>query len=81
MEINEITQKVKQFLINEFEIEEDKIYPEANLKSDMGIDSLDFVDIVIIVEDIFGFRLNTEDLKQISTFQEFCEFIQSKTKK
>ncbi len=79
MDINEVTDKVKKFLIEEFEIEEDKIQPNANLKSDMGIDSLDFVDIVVVVEDIFGYKLNAEELQKIQTFSEFCNYIKSKT--
>ena len=56
MERKEIEEKVKNFLVEELEIDEDKIYPEAKLKEDMGIDSLDFVDIVVIVEKNFGFN-------------------------
>lgn len=79
MEINVVTEKVRKFLVEEFEIDEDKIYPDSRLKEDMGIDSLDFVDIVVVVEDIFGFKLNSEEVKQLKTFREFCDYIQSKT--
>ena len=50
MERKEIEEKVKAFLIDELEVDEDKIAPDALLKEDIGIDSLDFVDIVVIVE-------------------------------
>lgn len=46
----EIEEEVRNFLIEELEIDEDKILPDAKLKEDMGIDSLDFVDIVVIVD-------------------------------
>ena len=46
----EIEEKVREFLIDDLEIDEEKIAPEAQLKDDLGIDSLDFVDIVVIVE-------------------------------
>ena len=45
----EIEEKVKAFLIEDLEIDEEKIADDATLKDDMGIDSLDFVDIVVIV--------------------------------
>lgn len=51
----EIEDKVREFLIEDLEVEEDVIAPEAKLKDDLGIDSLDFVDIVVIVERKFGF--------------------------
>ena len=56
MERSLIEEKVRNFLIDDLEIDEDKIAPEARLKEDLGIDSLDFVDIVVIVEKNFGFR-------------------------
>jgi len=56
MDRHEIEEKVREFLIEDLEIEEEKIAPDALLKDDMGIDSLDFVDIVVIVEKKFGFK-------------------------
>ena len=49
MNRNEIEEKVRNFLIEDLEIDEEKISPDALLKEDLGIDSLDFVDIVVIV--------------------------------
>ena len=49
----EIEEKVRNFLIEDLEIDEEKITPDAKLKDDMGIDSLDFVDIVVIVDKNF----------------------------
>ena len=46
----EIEEKVRNFLIEDLEIEEENIFPDARLKEDMGIDSLDYVDIVVIVQ-------------------------------
>ena len=64
MDRKEIEAKVKEFLIEDLELEEDKIKPEARLKEDIGIDSLDFVDIVVIVEKKFGFKIKTEEIEQ-----------------
>ena len=49
MTIEEIKEKVENILVEEFEIEQDKLQPEALLKQDVGIDSLDFVDIVVAI--------------------------------
>ena len=53
MERTEIEQKVRAFLIDDLEIDEDKVFPESRLKEDMGIDSLDYVDIVAVVLSTF----------------------------
>lgn len=78
MERKEIEEKVRNFLVEDLEIEEDKIAPEARLKDDLGIDSLDFVDIVVIVEKNFGFKIKPEEMQGVTTLKLFCDYIQSK---
>jgi acyl carrier protein len=78
MERTEIEEKVKSILIDEMEIDEDKVYNEANLKDDMGIDSLDYIDIVVIVDKIFGFKIKPEEMSNVKTFSEFCDYIEKK---
>ena len=78
MERKEIEEKVKAFLIDELEVEEEKIAPEALLKEDIGIDSLDFVDIVVIVERTFGFKIKPEEMAGVKTLSDFCDYIETK---
>ncbi len=78
MTLNEIEKKVIDFLVNELEIEEDKIQGDARLKDDLGIDSLEIVDVVVLVDQEFGFKMKPEDFKQIKTFDDFCNFISEK---
>lgn len=74
----EIEEKVKAFLIDDLEIEEENIFPEAQLKEDMGIDSLDYVDIVVIVEKNFGFKINPQEMAQVKNLKQFYDYIESK---
>lgn len=78
MKRQEIEEKVRNFLIEDLEIDEDKIFDDANLKNDMGIDSLDFVDIVVIVEKNFGFKIKPEEMQSVTTYKQFCDYIESK---
>lgn len=78
MSRKEIEQKVREFLIDDLEIDEDKIKDDAKLKDDMGIDSLDFVDIVVIVDKKFGFKIQPEEMKGIVTLKDFCDYIEKK---
>jgi acyl carrier protein len=78
MSRQEIEEKVRAFLIDDLEIDEDKIFPEAKLKEDMGIDSLDFVDIVVIVEKNFGFKIKPEERQGVVTLSQFCDYIETK---
>ena len=78
MTIEEIKEKVENILVEDFEIEQDKLQPEALLKQDVGIDSLHFVDIVVAIEREFGFKPSTQDLKQVKTLGELYTFIQER---
>lgn len=74
----EIEEKVRAFLVDDLEIDEDRIFDDAKLKEDMGIDSLDFVDIVVIVERNFGFKIIPEEMKDVVTLKQFCDYIERK---
>ncbi len=78
MHKEEIISKINEILIDEIEVEEDQINPQALLKDDLGIDSLDFVDIVVIIEKNFGFKVKGEEMAKIKTLEEFYDFIGSR---
>lgn len=73
----EIIDRVNTFLIDDFEIDREKIYPEARLKEDVGIDSLDYVDIVVLVHRTFGFKIQNGELKDIKTLSQFYDYIET----
>ena len=81
MSRQEIEEKVRAFLIDDLEIDEEKIKDDATLKEDMGIDSLDFVDIVVIVEKNFGFKIKPEEMTGVTTLRQFCDYIEGKVNK
>ncbi len=74
MNKTEVVDIINGFLVEEFEIEDDLIQPDATW-SDLGIDSLDFVDIVVIIEKEFGFKLKGEDMVNVRTLGQFYEYI------
>ena len=74
----EIEDKVKDFLVDDLEIDEEKIFADARLKEDMGIDSLDFVDIVVIVDKYFGFKIKPDEMAEVNTFSQFVDYIERK---
>jgi acyl carrier protein len=71
----EIARIIKTFLIEEFEIEEEKITLTAHLKDDLGLESLDFVDIAVIVQKEFGLTLKGEEMTAIKTLDDLHEYI------
>lgn len=73
-----IIEKINDFLIDEFEVEQDDISPEANLKETLELDSLDFVDLVVAVESNFGVKLVGEDFVNVTTLHDFYSLIERK---
>lgn len=78
MQREEVIKTVNHFLVEEIEIEEGLLTEGALLKEDLGIDSLDFVDIVVIVEKNFGFKIKPEEMKDVKTLGEFYDYITQK---
>lgn len=71
----EIIAKINAFLVDEFEVEEETIEASANLREVLDLDSLDYVDLVVVIEDNFGFKVTGEDFTDIATFQDFYDYI------
>ena len=78
MKNEEIIEKINEFLGEEFEIDADKILPEANLKETLNLDSLDYIDLVVIIESNFSFKVKPEDFANITTFQDFYDYVISR---
>ncbi|MCU7617230.1 phosphopantetheine-binding protein [Chryseobacterium sp. PBS4-4] len=78
MEREKIVAIVNDFLINEFEVDGDEINNEANFKKTLGLDSLDYIDLVVVIESNFGVKLGEEDFKKIVNFDDFYSAIESK---
>ncbi|KGO91321.1 acyl carrier protein [Flavobacterium subsaxonicum] len=73
-----IIEKINDFLIDEFEVDADAIEPDANLKDTLGLDSLDYVDLVVTVESNFKVKLGEADFVGIVTFNDFYNLIENK---
>ena len=74
----EIIEKTNSFLIEEIEIDGDLLTGDASLRDDLGIDSLDFVDIVVLVESRFGFKIKAEEMGDVKTLDQFYDYIEGK---
>ncbi len=74
----EIKNKINEFLIDEFELEEELLVETALLKDDLDIESLDFVDIAVIVEKEFGFKVTNEEMINIRTLGDLYAYVQAK---
>ena len=67
---NEIFGILKNALIMLFEIDEAKITPQSLIYEDLGIDSIDAIDIIDYVKKQTGYRLLTEEFKNVKRFED-----------
>ncbi|MCS4225584.1 Acyl carrier protein [compost metagenome] len=74
-----ISEKINEILVDEFEVDVDVIQPNLNLKDTLNLDSLDYVDLVVIIESNFGVKLVEADFANIQTFQDFYDLLKRKT--
>lgn len=74
----EIAEKIIPFLVEEFEIEVELIMPEANLRETLQLDSLDYIDLVVVIESNFGFKVKQGDFQNLVTFRDFYSYVDFK---
>ena len=74
----EIISKINEFLIEEFEVDGVTITPESTLKETLELDSLDYVDLVVLIEGNFGIKVKQEGFTGIITFQNLYDYVISK---
>ncbi|WP_082489239.1 acyl carrier protein [Dyadobacter sp. Leaf189] len=78
MSWEEIVEETRDFLSTEFEVDRSEIIPENSLKDTLDLDSLDYVDLVVLIEENLNVKLTGEDFKEIVTFGDFYRLVRKK---
>lgn len=76
MNLEDIILQVNKIMAEGFEVKPGLLTPEARLKEDLGLDSLDGVDLVVALEKTFNYRIAEQDARQIKTLQDIYSHIQ-----
>ena len=76
MNKNEIQEAVNAFLTDRLEYEQTKLTPEAELKRDLGMTSLDAVETAIFIQHTFGFQPERGAIKTLVTLQDLYDYIE-----
>ena len=72
----EIIDKTNKVFEESFEIEPERLVPDAQIFSDLGLDSLDIVDLIVALQNSFGVKIrNEERVREIRTLQDVYQFI------
>ena len=71
----ELIEKINEVLADEFEVDKSIIEPDKPLMQTLELDSLDLVDMVVLIENNFGYKMTAEDFAGMITFRNFYDFI------
>lgn len=75
MSEKEVEQKIIDILVADFEVERDALKPETNLFTELDLDSIDAVDLVVRLQQETGKKVNPEDFKQIRTLGDVTQAV------
>ena len=76
MDLRDMQQRLKKLLMDRCGVKEEAIRPEATLNADLGLDSLDAVELAIAIEDEFDVKIADEDMKKLATVGDAVATIQ-----
>jgi len=76
MDKQEIIDKINQVFEESFEIKKEKLLPQANIFEDLGLDSLDVVDLVVALQQKFGIKIRADQrIRNIRTLEDVYQFV------
>ena len=71
----EIEATIKKILVEDFEVDEAQLKPETNLFTELDLDSIDAVDLVVRLQQETGKKVNPEDFRTIRTLQDVTQAV------
>jgi acyl carrier protein len=78
MNENQLIEIIRNTLAEEFEVDAESIQPEAEMAPTLDLDSLDYVDLIVLIEQKFGVTAKGSDFVNLKTFQDFYDFLGSR---
>jgi acyl carrier protein len=80
MAATSVEKRVKEIIVEQLGVREEEVVPEASFVEDLGADSLDLVELVMLLEEEFGQEIPDEDAEKIQTVQDAIDYITSHLK-
>ena len=76
----DVFEKVKEIIVSELNVKPEQVTLEANLKEDLGADSIDAVQIIMDLEDEFGITVDEEQAQEMLTVKGVVDYIEANKK-
>lgn len=71
----ELSERINHLVVQEFELDGADITPDADLYKDLGLDSLDAIDLVVALEKAFGFKVEEGAARKVRCMGQLYEFV------
>jgi acyl carrier protein len=71
----DVYEKIKDIIVEQLGVDEDKVTPEARFREDLEADSLDLVELIMAFEDEFGGEISDEEAQQIKTVGQAVDYL------
>ena len=69
-------EQLKQILVEELQLSPDEITPNAELIKDLGVNSLELADLILLCEEKFNIEVKDEDIHKFITIQNVVDFLE-----
>ncbi|MBQ8141451.1 MAG: acyl carrier protein [Clostridia bacterium] len=70
-------EKFVELLVEELQVDRDDITMEAELSNDLGINSIELADLVMLCEDKFGIQINDDDIRKFTTVGDVVSYLET----
>ncbi len=78
MDVKEVEAKIKEIIVEQLNVDESEVTPEASFIDDLGADSLDTVELVMAIEEAFDIEIPDEDAEKIRTVKDAIDYVVKK---
>jgi acyl carrier protein len=73
-----LEERVVALVMEQLDVTKEECVPEASFIDDLGADSLDLVELIMEMEEVFGVEIADEELEKIRTIKDVIEFLTKK---
>ena len=77
MERNQIFETIKKLIVDELQVDPEKVTIDASLESDLGADSLDAIELVCALEETFGLSISDEEAMDLKTVKQIVDYVEA----
>ena len=77
MERNKIFETIKQLIVDELQVDPEKVTIDASFESDLGADSLDAIELVCELENTFGLSISDEEAMDLKTVRQIVDYVEA----